>query len=267
MDDERLGQRIVLALDALPVPAAPATRRLRESRSLSRVFVLAPAAIAAIALVMVIIVATQVLPISRPASQSERSFSDDFATSRLDPSRWNFSTQGVGPGVAIGEGRMLMTIPANARSDPQTGFMSAVIGTRCAARGDYDVQIDWTAVEWPAKGGVQITLAENPSGVAVLLDHDVDGGPGIASTTGASGFRGPPFTDSFGSLRLARTRGTVVASYKVGGEWIVVGSPMQSPGDAAFNASISSNTQRFGQMQTRVAFDNFRMTADEMICP
>ena len=266
MDDERLGQRIVLALDALPVPAAPATRRLRESPSPFRVFALAPAAIAAIALVVVIIVATQVLSISRPASQSERSFSDDFATSRLDQSRWDYGTQGVGPGVAIGEGRMLMTIPANARSDPQTGSMSAVIGTRCAARGDYDVQIDWTAVEWPANGGVQITLAENPSGVAVFLDHDIDGGPGIANTTGAPGFRGPPFSDSFGSLRLVRTRGTVVGYYKVGGEWIAVGGPMKSPADAEFNASISSNTERFGRIQTRVAFDNFRMTADEMIC-
>jgi hypothetical protein len=266
VDDERLGQRIVVALDALPVPAAPATR-LRESPSPSRGFAFAPAAIAVIALVVVIIVAAQVLPISRPASQSGRSFSDDFANNQLDQSRWNFSTQGVGPGVAIGEGRMLMTIPANARADQQTGSMGAVIGTRCAARGDYDVQIDWTAVEWPANGGVQITLAENPSGVAVFLDHDIDGGPGIASTTGPAGFKGPPFTDSFGSLRLVRTRGTVVASYKVGGEWIVVGGPMKSSGDAAFNAAISSDTQRFGRIQTRVAFDNFRMTADEMICP
>src|SRR5947209_8028003 len=96
-DEEHLGQRIVSAIDALPVPPRPArTPSAKERTRWERAFgPFVVAVTAAVALLLVVpLVASQ-----RAATQPSRAtFNDDFAAG-IDRARW--TTMGAGSGNSV----------------------------------------------------------------------------------------------------------------------------------------------------------------------
>jgi hypothetical protein len=268
VDDERLRQQVVLAVDALPVPPAP---RHREWRGAHRVgiggFSLARLAIATVATaLLVFVIAPLVLTSGGPAApQTKQStYADDFSVG-VNRARWN--TWGSdGTMVTASEGRVELAIPAGAK--PKDGYISAVLYARCVGRGDYDVSFEYTLLDWPAANGTQIEIAEFAPGNATVSRNQGSGyesygafdGPNSGSTQTA---------DTSGSLRLVRKGTKVVGLHRSStrGEWVELPVQMTSQFDATFQIFLFAGEREFGGQPARVAVDNFVLRGDQVICP
>jgi hypothetical protein len=250
MDDERLRQKIVLAVDALPVPPAPRRREWHRANRFGTGFAPALLAVATVAVaVLLFVVAPLALTSGRPAaSQTKQStFADDFSAG-LDRTRWN--TWGTdGTTVTASSGRVELAISAGAK--PKDGYVSPVLYARCVARGDYDVTFDYTLLEWPAANGTQIMIGEFA--------------PGTASASRSA----PATADTSGSLRLVRTGTKVRGLHRssTDGEWVELQAQMASQFDATFQIFLFAGEREFGGRAARVAVDNFVLRGDQVICP
>jgi len=100
---------------------------------------------------------------------------DDFGDDAIDPTRWTASAD---PTLVISETnqRVEISIPASA-SQYQTRYgYGASYGSKCAVRGDFDIQVRFQLPTWPAGSGVRVGLG---AGMAVERDSFsvVEGGP------------------------------------------------------------------------------------------
>jgi hypothetical protein len=268
VDDERLRQQIVLAVDALPVPPAP---RRHEWLAAHRVgigrFSLAPLAIATVAAAALLFVVAPLVLISvRPAApQTKQStFADDFSVG-LNRARWNsWGTDGTM--VTASDGRVELAISANAK--PKDGYVSAVLYHRCVARGDYDVSVDYTLLDWPAANGTQIQIAEFAPGTASVGRSQGSGYESYGAFDGANS-GSTQTADTSGSLRLVRRGTKVVGLHRssTSGEWVELPVQMTSQFDATFQIFLFAGEREYGGRVARVAVDNFLLRGDHVICP
>jgi hypothetical protein len=270
VDDERLGQRIVVALDALPVPAAPPRRATRPSGGqLFGGIASARLAIAAGAVLLAAVIVVQSISSSRPAAPQIKlaTFSEDFSTGLL-PSRWMTGGSGEGPTITAAEGRIEMVIPASAGAAGPTNWLMASITSRCVARGDYEASVDYTLLDWPRGNGVQVWLSEPPPGSAMVARNQQGPGEGIAIYDGVNS-ASMSESATAGTLRLVR-RGTVLTgSHRAFGsaDWTELPVRMSSLFDATFSVALFTQSPGFGGQRARVAIDNFQVTAPQVICP
>jgi hypothetical protein len=270
-DEERLRQRIVLAVDALPVPPAP---RRAPPRAASAIafggFSLAPlATVAVIAVVALLVVVPLVTGRGGPASPQTKldTFSDDFSGG-INTGRWTVMGAGTGHTVAAASGAVELTLEADAKPGSD-GYMSASLWTqRCVARGDYDVSVDYELLDWPAANGTQFVLGEFPPGTATVRRDQ----QGDRDTYGASDQRNSAShgtTDTRGSLRLVRRGTSVAAAHRSSDSapWIELPVQMTSQFDATFQIFLfAGGNNVFGGKKVRVAVDNFNLSAAKLIC-
>jgi hypothetical protein len=269
VDDERLGQRIVLALDELPVPAAPPRRAIRPSSG--RLFGGVPyrqLAIAAGAVLLAVVVVVQSIS-SRPAAPQIKlaTFSEDFSAG-LATSRWMTGGSGEGPAVVAADGRVELVIPAGAGVKGPTNWLMASITSRCVARGDYEASLDYTLLDWPRGNGVQVWLSEPPPGSAMVARNQQGPGEGIAIYDGVNS-ASMSESATAGTLRMVRRGAVVTGSHRssASADWIELPVRMTSQFDATFSAALFAQSPGFGGQKARVAIDNFQVTAPQVICP
>jgi hypothetical protein len=264
--DELLRQRIVIALDSLPVPPAPGLRWDRATARGFGGFSYASAAAVAAVLLAVLLLASVLLPGARPASQPIKGpFIDDFS-SGIDRARWSAMTEGNGATVAAANGRVEMTISANATQGPDPSIRASLSTPPCA-RGDYVASVDYAILDWPPMNGTQIQFGEFSGNVAI---YRVQYGGVDTDAVGANN----GITDNrhrvdgrVGSLRLVRQDGTVTVSWREGdGPWTDLLPQWQSTGDASFQILLSTSQGEFSGQTVRVAADNFSLTAAELTC-
>ena len=267
MDEDQLARRIVAAVDGLPVPPA---RRSWDPRASSRRSVLPfrAVALAVASIAFVLVIAPVIVSSVRPASSETKVvvFADDFA-SGIDTKHWTPMGPSTGYSVLAVNGAVELTLEASATVGTG-GYMAANLGSlRCVARGDYEVSIDYTLLDWPSANGTQFVLGEFPPGqVNVRRDQfqteryaasDSSGHAAIAATE-----------DRAGSLRLVRHGTSVVGSYRAGADrpWVELPAQLTSPFDATFQIFLWSDGKNFAGKKVRVAVDNFRLAATNVVC-
>ncbi|MDQ2914884.1 MAG: hypothetical protein M3T56_16780 [Chloroflexota bacterium] len=267
MDDERLRQRIVVGLDALPVPRAPEFGRAPRSSRVFPGYRSLPVSIAAAVLVAGLVIAVPMLSGGPPASPSKpTSFTDNFS-SGIDRTRWNVVTQGRGPVATARNGRVELNIPAEATGGAGEPISAGLALERCFATGNYVAIVEYEILEWPPMHGVEIRFGElTPDGALITRDQYADG-DSVHGRSVTRDYR-QSISSATGSLRLTRKDGDVtVSSRGADGSWVELeGIQWPGQGDARFQVGVSTDAALFARQSVRIAVDNFQLTASEVTC-
>jgi WD40 repeat protein len=206
---------------------------------------------------------------------SERPFSndaptvpltDDFDRAGIDRSVWNPWINGGGT-VDEANGRLEFTLPANPVADSY-GNAGAGVTTVCPLHGDFDVQVDYSLLEWPAGvngANIGLNLWPVPAG---FNRTSAPWGPSVYNMwANSSGGGGSTATaDASGTMRFVRT-GTLYTSYVLDGKsWRKIASGDGDSGDASIVLTLSAHIPDFAHQEVRAALDNFRVNSGRFVC-
>jgi hypothetical protein len=192
-------------------------------------------------------------------------FTDDFSAG-LNADYWLIETNQPLYSVDTAQGGVSFTKPVTSNS----GFQYAKLTSRLVASGDFDAQVDFgNALLTHTGGGVanQVELVCYFGGRVyyVIRSDESSLGPsvhvrvvGIGPSAGSFGVQS--WEAAFGTLRMARSRGTV--SFWVDSTLLHQWTWNSSP--ATFAMFLVNNGTRDA---TSVTFDNFRLSADEITYP
>jgi Tol biopolymer transport system component len=190
-------------------------------------------------------------------------FSDGFGDDRIDTSLWHTIVTGTHTAIAETGGEVVATIGAASEPGGPFNGIDAHLGSQCSLPGDYDMQVSYRLLEWPAANGIQVALNAYFAGAFVFRESKPWGeqvGGWVPPVFGAS-----PATDLAGTLRLVRTGGVVTASVLRAGVWTPLASG-PNPGSAVFGFSASSFAD-WSHQDVRVAFDDFSLHSGALACP
>jgi hypothetical protein len=197
---------------------------------------------------------------------TQRHISDPFVGSTIDPNVWlPWGTNQPGL-VELEQSGGVTTV--NVSPDAQPDFVAGET-TRCLAHGDFDARVDFNLANWPAENGTSLSLQVagtpyNVYRVSWQFDPSEAYGaflPPVGTSTGATG--------TSGTLRLTRTGDFFTAYYRSGIDWIPIISGTGPTGDvplliAVFNIS---GAYTFAGLPVAVDFDNFKVNAQQIVCP
>ncbi len=165
---------------------------------------------------------------------------------------------------AQGGGSLDVNVSAGAQPDFNVSGQ-----TRCLAHGDFDARVAFDLVDWPPQNGVTVSLMVGGTPYNV---YRVSWQFPQSEAYGA--FLPPagttlPATGTTGTLRLARQGELFTAYYRSGDTWVPIISGVGPTGDvpltlAVFNISAAAT---FAGLPVTVAFDDFHVVADRIVCP
>lgn len=192
---------------------------------------------------------------------------ETFRGSSIDYSNvwawWGTNQPGL---VDFTQGGGVMTINVTAAAQPDFNVGSQ---TRCLAHGDFDAQVDFDLVAWPAQNGVTVSLMVSGTPFNVYRvswqfpQSEAYGAylPPAGTTLPAEG--------TSGTLRLTRRGDIFTAYYRAGLDWVPIISGTGPTGDVPLTLAVFniSGAATFAGQPVTVAFDNFHVFADRIICP
>ena len=200
-------------------------------------------------------------------------FTDTFDAPYRDASMWH-QINDPGGSVGIQNGQLVESISGSAVPGGQFNQVDEHWGSQCHLAGDFDYQVDYSLLTWPAHSGF----------FAMLNAFFADGAVARVSTP----FDAPydesynawanitvPFTfnqantrDLSGSFRLTRTNGVFNEYYRSpGGTWtLLLGTPGVN-GVTTYGMSLSAQAWSFAHLDGSVAYDNFRLNSGTLTCP
>jgi hypothetical protein len=192
-------------------------------------------------------------------------FVDGFDDGRIDSSLWH--TIVSGSGVSIGElgGRLVADFAAGAVPGGAFNQIETHIGLQCQLAGDFDMQVDYALLDWPAANGLQAYLSGfTPFTPARIFRESKPWGETYGAWNDPM-FNAADTSDVAGTLRLVRSDGLVTTSYLAGGAWVSLNTASRP---AAMTAGVGAGDfQTFSGLHVSVAFDNFRIGSGEVTCP
>jgi dipeptidyl aminopeptidase/acylaminoacyl peptidase len=190
---------------------------------------------------------------------------DGFEDGVRDASLWHAI---VDPGSTVAEanGRLELSIAADAVPGGPWNQVDAHYGAQCSLPGDFDFQVDYELLQWPAASGVFAGL------------HAFFAGAGVSRISSAvqddytawsgSTFTGVPTADLAGSMRLVRSGSVLTASVRSpGGDWATLLSAPADPTAAVAGMGLTAIGPQFAHVATAAAYDNFRLNSGELVCP
>jgi hypothetical protein len=141
--------------------------------------------------------------------------------------------------------------------------------TRCLVHGDFDAQVDFSLVAWPPQNGVWVSLmvvgtSFNVYRVSWQFQPSEQYGaylPPAGATL--------PATGTSGTLRLTRQGDIFTAYYRSGRSWVPIVSGVGPTDDVPLTLGVFniSGAATFAGQPVTVAWDNFHVFADRIICP
>jgi hypothetical protein len=194
---------------------------------------------------------------------SPRIMDDDFATDSFDCGRWDLTVVPAGVGTVKDANQQLeMTRITPAASSYQG------LATRCTLSGDFDVQVDYRLLNWPAQNFYTVRLAAQnlPQGdiglVGVYRNSYADENYQFRSQLGVVGLVSVPTSDTSGTLGLRRS-GSTISGYDSHGT-IGSASTTQNPTGFVIDFATPSPTS---PLNVAIAFDNFKVNSGTVVCP
>ena len=202
--------------------------------------------------------------------EPEAVWADSFNGSDIDETRWRSGTGGFGSTITQADGRL--EIRHQARSSGSTFWAETV--SVCQITGDFDVEVDYELLGWPAQNGVRVGLnsvASDGSEIAVERvsfggkefttqeEYLVDWG-GFFDTVSAG-------DNLSGKLRMSREDNRVSGFYFDDGDWVLIDGRFMGTGDVSLKLGSWSHDNKFADQEVVVGFDNFLVRQGELKCP
>jgi hypothetical protein len=142
------------------------------------------------------------------------------------------------------------------------------VTTVCPLHGDFDVQVDYSLLQWPTGvNGANIGLNLWPV-TAGFSRTSAPWGPDVYNMwANSSGGGGSTATDDTrGTMRFVRT-GTLYTSYVLDGKnWRPIASGDGSGADASIVLTLSAHIPDFAHRGVKAALDNFRVNSGRFVC-
>jgi dipeptidyl aminopeptidase/acylaminoacyl peptidase len=180
---------------------------------------------------------------------------------------WQSFQNGSGATNSEANGNLTTTLAADSVQGGQYNEIEAHWGTNCRLPGDFDVQVDYQLLEWPAANGVQAGLdsfdATNP--IFAIRESQTFGEQ--YSSWIPQSFNSQPTSDLAGTLRVQREGGTAVVSYLSGATWVAVASGATTTSPASITLGANSGMDRFSHQEVKIAWDNLRINSGAISCP
>jgi len=185
---------------------------------------------------------------------------ETFDDGVFDGSLWHEVVQGTGVSIGKVGGRLEVDVAGGS-----FGSFGAHFGLQCQLAGDFDLQVAFELLDWPAVNGFQAFLSGfTTSTSAQIFRESKPWGENYGSWIDPVS-SSTPTSDAAGSLRLTRTGGVVTTWYRSGGTWVAHETgPRPEPMTVGVGAG-DFNT--LSGLHVRVAFDNFRIDSGELSCP
>jgi hypothetical protein len=199
-------------------------------------------------------------------------FTETFDGGVRDDSMWHeISDQGSTIGTSAG--RLVASIAGTAVPGGQYNQVDAHWGSQCRLAGDFDYQVDYSLLTWPAHNGYFAALNSFFADGAVARtssqwDPPYDEQYSAWANTVPFSFNGVHTNDLGGSMRLVRHSGTLDAYVRSpGGDWQLILSTPGVTGEGIYGMGLSVQAQNFAHLDGSVAYDNFRLNSGALSCP
>jgi Tol biopolymer transport system component len=180
---------------------------------------------------------------------------------------WQSFQNGSGATNSEANGKLTTTLAADSLQGGQYNEIEAHWGTNCELLGDFDVQVDYELLEWPAANGVQAGLdsfdATNP--IFAIRESQAFGEQ--YSSWIPQSFNSLPTSDLAGTLRVQREGSTAVVSYLTGATWVSIASGPTTTSPASITLGANSGMDRFAHEEVKIAWDNLRINSGSISCP
>lgn len=181
---------------------------------------------------------------------------ENFNNNQFNSNYFFINTFGTGPTAAVTENRLEITIPSNSSGNS----LFAALVCKIKFSGDFDVQVDFNLLNWPAANGINVGIdTDLPSSV-----HRSSSGSAEDYYLWINGkMTQIPTSDTSGKLRMTRQGNKIEGFYWQNNGWHSIGSftdPTYGK-DLGINISANSgNPSHFSGQLVKSAFDNFRIT-------
>ena len=207
-----------------------------------------------------------VCSIASVATAADPVFIDTFDDNNIGP-WWTVHTVGQ-PTVSEVNARLEAAFPANSTGS----LFSADVTTVKWLVGDFDTQVDFALLNWPAHNGVRVGLIASPlttgPGAGIERVSRIPGECGGAEDycTDIAGQVAWVATDDLaGTLRLVRTGSTVSGYYLDSENWVLVGSEPWTDGDTHLALAGWSHDSVFRNQDVLFAFDDFQINSGNLV--
>jgi hypothetical protein len=191
-------------------------------------------------------------------------FVDTFSRDGRDASLWQQITAGTEVTLAQTGGRVEVTLGPGAVQGGEWNTIEGNYNSPCTLPGDFDLQVEYDALTWPAANGSDANL-QAFGNAAVARESKVWGEQYAAWLSGPSG--SATTEENAGALRLVRAAGRFRAFWRYEGVWVPIRSAPANTNPVNFGFTLVSFHDQFAHQQVKVAFDNFRLASGEVSCP
>jgi hypothetical protein len=190
-------------------------------------------------------------------------YAESFDNNAVNPAFWSiFSPAGTSPPTLTAQdGQLEVNVPADSVSDPGLGALAVQVASRCLLGDNFDFQVDYRLLEWPAQSGIVVALGGEPDAVVARSGGSSGSNDFYFGLFPPVGFATLNTTDLSGTLRLVRTGATSTAYVLQSGAWTPILSGATTPEDELITLTVYSTEQTFGHQAAKVAFDNFRLNS------
>ena len=192
---------------------------------------------------------------------------DDFKT------KWRALQFGTGATTSMVRNRLEITLDADAAGIGQDFFGSGLFST-CALKGDFDLRASYRLLDWPEHNGTRVALF-----LGSMADLPTDDGIFIERDSYSEADTDVPFdlyvffaeqgvqlieheTDhQSGLLRLRRVGPVVTGYYRLGSDWVEMGSTNLGTESLRFAVVTYSHDSVFADANVRASFDGVRLAS------
>jgi hypothetical protein len=182
----------------------------------------------------------------------------------VDRGHWQIGIAGDGPSLQVANGGAVITIPAGSTPSAQQGFINVGMVSGCVVRGDYDVQVDYTLVEWPGNNGVQVLFGDAPPVNSHAIARGQFPDEGYLSFFAPDTVAGAPTGDLASTMRLVRSGATITSLFLSNGAWVPLLSGATQTGETPFQIIALSFAPITDEV--KVKFSEFEVNQGQVVC-